>query len=107
MTVPCLSTRALGDNDYVDGQIYDLFAVTRSVLKDAILGEQWINMSWETRQQWISLMFSPTVRFVGTVVSRSRQQVEVSVMFRTWHPVHGAMVSFVLTLGDFHRFHHL
>ena len=107
MIIPSLSTRELSAGEYHDGELHCLHATSRTVLKTALLGEPWLNVSDDTRNHWLALMRSPSVRFVGTVISRPRQQVEVSVVFSQPHPVYGGVGSICVTLSHFSRFRDL
>ena len=104
MVRPSMSPRPLNGTDYVDGEIYDLNLPSRAILREALLNEQWANMSTYSRQHWLGLMFSSTVRFVGTVLSPIRRQVEITIVFEQRHPVYGRIVAFCVTPFDFHRF---
>ena len=107
MVTPSLSTRRLRTGDYDDGELYDLHAEERVVLKQALLTEPWVNVSEDTRVHWLNLMHSSNTRFVGTVISRPRRQIEISVIFSRPHPVYGGMGSICVTLSDFFRFNDL
>ena len=107
MVTPSLSTRRLGDNEYHDGELHDLHSEDRAILKHALLYEPWVNVSEETKTYWLNLIYSANTRFVGTVISRPRQQIEVSVIFSRPHPVHGGMGSICVTLSHFARFGNL
>ena len=104
MVVPSLSKQPLGANDYCDGEIYDLYDINRRELCAAILEELWLNVSPDFQHHWLSIIQSSLVRFVGTVVSRSRCQVEITVRFKAPHAVHGHMSSFCISLDRFNRF---
>ena len=106
MGSPCLSSRPLLGSEYTDGQIYDLHSEERSELKAALLNEEWINLA-ESREGWLGLMLSGQVKFVGTIVSVRRQQVQVTIIFKESHPVFGGLVEFCVTLMNFHRFRSL
>ena len=104
MVAPSLSKLPLGTNDYCDGEVYDLYDRDRQELCSAIMTELWLNVSPNFQQYWLSVIRSDLVRFVGTVVSRSRCQVEITVRFRSPHALHGHMSSFCITLERFNRF---
>ena len=99
-----LSTQPLEGDDFEDGEIYSLELPSRSILRQAIQNEMWLNMALETRQYWLDLMSSARVRFVGTVVSHARRQVEITIVFSEDHPLFGGMVAFCVSLVAFHRF---
>ena len=94
-------------SEYCDGEIYDIHAPGRQELKEAITTELWLNLSPQTRDYWLAIMQSDLVRFVGTVISRSRCQIEITIRFRERHAVHGYMESFCITLQQFNRFRSL
>ena len=102
-----MSTEPLSSGEYSDGEIYSLWAPERVILMHAILTEPWLNMSAETRKNWLILIQSPYVRFVGTVLSRARQQVEITIVFHQPHPVHGCITELCVSLIEFQRFHFL
>ena len=106
MGSPCLSSRPLLGSEYTDGQIYDLHLDERSALKMALLQENWINLA-DSQPHWIDLMQSDQVKFVGTIVSVRRQQIQVTIIFKQLHPVYGGLVEFCVTLLNFRRFQHL
>ena len=106
MGSPCLSSKPLLGSEYTDGQIHDLHSEGRSELKAALLTEEWINLA-ESREGWIRLMLSEQAKFVGTIVSVRRQQVQVTIIFKQLHPVFGGLVEFCVTLVDFRRFRSL
>ena len=95
--------RLFGDGDYDDGEIYRLEPGT--VLDQAIRNEQWLNYPDETRRKWLRLMNSSSVVFLGTVVSRPRRQIELTIVLelpqaqnRRW------TTSVIVELNDFDRF---
>ena len=99
-----LSTLPLRGGDFDDGEIYALDLPSRSTLRQAILSEIWLNMALETQQYWLELMSSSNVRFLGTVVSHVRRQVEITIVFTEAHPIYSGMVAFCISLAAFHRF---
>ena len=104
MVVPSLRTRPLQESEYCDGEVYDINEPNRQELKQAIMTEIWMNVSSESRHYWLLMIESDLVRFVGTVVSRTRCQIELTLVFKRRHSVHGSMHSFCITLSDFRRF---
>ena len=107
MIVPSLSTRDLSDGEYHDGELHCLHSADRVVLKHALLWEPWLNVSDDTRNHWLALMHSSNARFVGTIISRPRQQIEISVVFAQPHPVYGGVGTICVTLSQFSRFRDL
>ena len=102
-----MSTRSLGASEYRDGEVHDLNAPNRAVLRTALMQEDWLNMSDATRRYWLQLMTSESVRFVGTVISLVRSQIEITIVFSEAHPLYPGMVSFCVTLSNFWRFRHM
>ena len=102
-----MSPRPLSGADYHDGEIYDWNLPSRAILRDALLNEHWANMSECSRLHWLGIINSSSVRFVGTVISRTRLQVEITIVFDRPHPVYDDMVAFCVTPLAFHRFRHL
>ena len=96
--------RLLGNNDYEDGQIYQL--IPGSILDQAIRNEPWLNMTDHNRRRWLRLINGNNVAFVGTVISARRRQVELSVMIVVDpnQPNNRWCVQTMITLADFDRF---
>ena len=107
MLSPSMSSRPLDGSEYTDGEVYDINTPGRALLRNALIEESWVNMSESSRQAWLDLMFSDMVRFVGTVLSAVRSQVEITIVFNEPHPLYGGMVSFCVTLFRFWRFRSL
>jgi len=107
MLSPSMSSRPLDGSEYTDGEIYDIDTPSRALLRIALIDEPWANMSDLSRQTWLDLMFSDATRFVGTVLSAVRAQVEVTIVFNQPHPQYGGMVAFCVTLFRFQRFRFL
>ena len=100
--VQSMSLQELTGNQYDDGEIYPLDIT--SPLGQALLLEQWLNLPSSHQAYWISEMYSPRVKFVGTVLSRVRQQVELTYVYRDSIGNTGHRVSFCVSLPDFSRF---
>ena len=92
--------RLLGDDEYDDGQIYQL--VPGSLLDSAIRREPWLNMTDASRRRWIRLMNNPNTVFVGTVLSEPRRQIELTIIYQ--HNDRRWCVNVMVTLHDFDRF---
>ena len=103
MIGPCLSSRPLSGSEYTDGQIYSIDDDSRVTLRVALLSEPWINLA-ESQSDLLRLMLSDEAKFVGTMVSVRRQQVQVTIIFKQMHAVYGGQAEFCVTLMDFHRF---
>ena len=102
MIFPSYSREPFVTGDYADGEIYPLDEA--SELGQAILRERWLNVTTAEQADWRALLRVPTVRFVGTVISSRRQQVELTVCFQQPHPVYGLYASISITLARFQRF---
>ena len=100
--VQSMSVQRLTDNQYEDGEIYQLDP--SSALGQALLSEQWLNIPSDHRIYWLSEMYSPRVKFVGTVLSQMRQQVELTFIYRNSIGNTGHEVSFCVSLENFSRF---
>ena len=72
-----LSQQPFSDGDYSDGEIKKL--VEGTPLWTALHCESWLNCSHDTRQKFLDMMAAPAY-FVGTVISVSRGQVELTVI---------------------------
>ena len=97
-----MSLKQLSDNEYDDGELYQL-DVSNS-LGQALLSERWLNLPLQHQIYWLSEVYSPRVKFVGTVLSRVRQQVELTYIYHDSIGNTGHQVSFCVSLPDFHRF---
>ena len=100
--VQSMSIQRLTDNQYDDGEIYQMDP--SSDLGRALLSEPWLNMPSNHRDYWISEMYSPRVKFVGTVLSQMRQQVELTYIYRDSIGNTGHEVAFCVSLANFSRF---
>ena len=90
--------KPLGDDEYENGTIVPL--TETPVLTLALLTERWENFDQNDETHWKSVIQSDAPRFVGTVLSDVRRQVEITVVYRSPHRV----VTFCVTLGDYSRF---
>ena len=89
--------------DYDDGEIHRL--VPGSPLWNALLTEPWLNCSPATREYFISRLQS-CHRFSGTVLSKTRQQVELTYIPHGDPPMtSGPMELIAISLADLHRFY--
>ena len=95
------SLSPLGDNEYDDGEVYRLDQTTE--LGRAIMHEQWLNMTTRHRSYWLSVINSGRCRFVGTVWSSVRRQVELTLIFNDSTFLGGSTV-FCITLSNPSRF---
>ena len=101
-STPSMSLRELGDDEYLDGELYGLSLA--NPLGRAITSERWLNMPEARQSFWLNEFSSPRVKFVGTVLSPMRQQVELTVLYYDSAGNTGHKVSFCITLNDFNRF---
>ena len=97
-----MSQSPLDSDDFDDGQIHPL--ITGTALWSAITSETWLNCSEETRQQMLQKMSVPS-NFVGTIISKRRKQVELTVVIKDPETKQSlGMHQLCITLSDFHRF---
>ena len=94
--------RAFGDNDYDDGEYYEL--IPGSTLDQAIRNEPWLNHSGDFRRRWLRLINGPSAVFVGSIISERRRQVELMVVIQLNHPPRRWRCNIVISLNDFDRF---
>ena len=102
MILPSYSQEPFTSLDYDDGEIYRLDPESR--LGQSLLRERWLNMSSADQAYWHNLLRSPAMRFVGTVISSRRQQVEITMCFHEPQPGVGLYATVCVTLAQFHRF---
>ena len=102
MILPSYSREPFSSQDYDDGEIYPLDDESR--LGQALLRERWLNMDSSEQAYWLGLMRSPSARFVGTIVSSRRRQVELTLCFRDPQPRVGLFATVCVTLAQFQRF---
>ena len=103
MTItPSMSMKELGDHEYDDGELYPL--TPTNALGRAITSERWLNVAPACQSYWLAEISSPRVKFVGTVLSRVRQQVELHVIYYDRSGNTGHQRSFCITLENFGRF---
>ena len=102
MSEPCYDVSSLKTGEYEFGEVIRLNP--NSVLGTALLSEPWLNWSSEAQRRWKSIMRLPEIRFVGTVLSATRQQVEVTIISHQHVPTMGLHAEFCVTLADFQRF---
>ena len=97
-----MSQAPLDSEDFSDGQIHPLIAGSELWL--AITTETWLNCSEATRQRILQAMLVPH-NFVGTIISSSRRQVELTVVIKDPETKQSLdMHQLCLTLANFHRF---
>lgn len=102
MGVASMSLERLSDDQYDDGELYRLDIA--SPLGQALLSERWLNLPLNQQLYWLSEVYSPRVKFVGTVLSRVRAQVELTFIYRDSIGNTGHQVSFCVSLPNFQRF---
>ena len=95
-----MSLTPLEDDEYEDGEVYPINFNTG--IGKAIAEEEWLNISDDHRNYWLAVMRSNRIRFVGTVLSKKRKQVEITIVFRD---AQSGMVNFCITLEDIDRFY--
>ena len=97
-----MSTSELTDGEYENGE---LIAVSMtSPLTRAIMYEPWLNVSNSQRDIWLSELSSPWIKFAGTVLSRVRKQVELTLIYRDQYGETSHQRSICISLADFDRF---
>ena len=97
-----MSLQPLTDNQYDDGELHQLNPT--NALGQSLLSERWLNLPLSHQTYWTSEMYSPRVKFVGTVLSSVRQQVELTFIYRDSIGNTGHQVSFCVSLSNFSRF---
>ena len=102
MLKPCYDTASLKTGEYDYGEIIRLDP--NSTLGVALLNETWLNWSAIDQDRWKLIMGLPEIRFMGTILSPVRQQIEVTIISRQPIPTMGVHAEFCVTLADFHRF---
>ena len=102
IVIPSMSDAELGDHEYEDGELYPL--TLTNALGRAITSERWLNIEQARQSFWLTEMQSPNVKFIGTVLSRVRQQVELNIIYYDSAGNTGRKYSFCITLEDFGRF---
>ena len=102
MLEPCYDTSSLKDGEYENGEIIRLDP--ESALGVALLSEVWLNWPLDAQRRWKSIMVLPDIRFVGTIMSPVRQQIEVTIVSRQHVPGMGIHAEFCVTLSNFQRF---
>ena len=98
--VPSMSLSPLKDGEYDDGEVYRI-DFTRGI-GQAIAEEEWLNVPAEHQRYWLAVMRSSRCRFIGTVISRVRGQVELTIIFRE---ATSGTVNFCITLDNMDRFY--
>ena len=98
---PSYSKAPFGTGDYDDGEIKELR--TGSSLWHALTGEPWLNWSLTEQFEWKLKMQRP-LKFLGTVVSVPRQQIEVTLIYQDPAGNSTGMETVTVSLLDFHRF---
>ena len=92
----------LKEDEYGSGEIV---ALTRTpILTRALFNERWLNISEETQEYWLSVIRSGSLRFVGTILSETRQQVELTLIYPESSPQAETYIHFCVSLPDFRRF---
>ena len=102
MLAPSLSRRPFESNDISDGEIYPL--TSDSPLWGPLMTENWLNWPQDMQQMWQHKMRHSDLRFLGYMLSPSRQQVEVTLVYPPSATSAGGIEHAVVTLRDFNRF---
>ena len=97
-----MSVRELGEGEYEDGEVYPISLT--NALGQAITTERWLNMDQSRQAFWLAEMSSSRVKFVGTVLSRVRQQCELTIVYYDSVGNTGHKISFCISLENFGRF---
>ena len=90
-----------GTGDYDDGEIQPL--VTGSILWRALIHEPWLNWSLPAQNLWKWRLQQP-LKFMGTVLSNSRQQIEITLVYQDGTGCSSGMDTVTVTLANFARF---
>ena len=101
-TLPSYSTAPLGDNEYEDGELVPISSTT--VLGRAVMFDPWLNFTPAQHAFWLNEISSPQVKFVGTVLSAARKQVELHIIYRNQAGETSYEEKFCITLPGFERF---
>ena len=97
-----MSQRPFGGSDYEDGEIHRW--IPGSPLWLAPTTEPWLNCSPATRDYFVDRLHA-SHRFSGTVLSRVRQQVELTYIPHGDPPMtSGPMKLIAISLANLHRF---
>ena len=75
-----LSTEPLSDGEYDDGELIPVDFT--STLGRAILHDRWLNFDEAAQAHWVRELRSPQIKFIGTVLSRPRKQVELHLIYK-------------------------
>ena len=98
---PSYSKTPFGTGDYTDGEIKPL--LPSSLLWQALLQETWLNWSLEHQRMWKWKLQQP-LKFIGTVMSSSRMQVEITLIYQDNTGNSSGIETVTVTLADFSRF---
>ena len=97
-----MSCQPLKENEYNDGEIV---ALNRTpMLQAALMTERWLNMPEGLQNHWLRTIRSGVLRFVGTILSEVRQQVEVTLIYPEDSPQTETYIHFCVSLPNFRRF---
>ena len=67
-----------------------------------LLCRRWANFTPEDQSYWHDvIVLDRTVQFKGSVLSRSRRQIELTLIFNPPRPCGSATIRFCITLEDF------
>ena len=97
-----MSTSELGDGEYENGELIPV-SMTDPLVR-AIMYEPWLNVPDGLRAHWLSEMSSPRIKFIGTVLSRVRKQVELTLIYRDQTGATSHQRSICISLSHFERF---
>ena len=98
-----LSQQPFESQDYNDGEIYRL--VPGSQLWVALTQEVWLNCSQEIRNYYVDRLLARH-HFSGTIVSKTRQQVELTYIPLGDVPTQPGPVEIIaVSLANMHRFY--
>ena len=99
--VQSYSQLPFGTGDYNDGEIHPL--LVGSTLWQALVNELWLNWSLSQQDMWKWRLQQP-LKFVGTVLSHTRQQIEITMVYQDNTGISSGMDTVTVTLANFSRF---
>ena len=97
-----MSKERLQDGDYEDGELNKVMVGTP--MWHALFQEKWENFTIDEQRRMVARLRQPTY-YVGTIVSRSRLQIEVTcITLNTSTGGPKETFTFCITVSDFNRF---
>ena len=70
-----------------------------------ILNQTWLNFTPEDQSYWHDIIvLDHTVQYKGSILSRTRQQIEITLLFSEPRPCGAERVRFCITLANFDQY---